>query len=519
MTAAQHDQPVRLVELVAALSLAADLAFGQPMEHVWRSTLIATRLAEDMGADTATRETTFWFSLLALVGCTADSYELAELFGDDIELRRGIYEAGTTSLAQMRYFLGRAGSDSGVLRRVGIGARLLASGMRPVVASLQTQCAVTSQLALGLGLPDEVARALAHTFARWDGKGVPSGVGGDAIAVPARLLALADVVEVSHRLHGVDAATTEIRGQAGTVLDPDAVEAWAKAGPACVGELPESGVSVWEALYDAAPVAGTRPLTAEAVDAAFGLLGDYADLKSPWFSGHSRAVADLVGAAAVHAGLADADVTMLRRSALLHALGRTGVPNTIWDKRGALSTAEEERMRLHAYYTDRILRSVPGLAGYADLASSSHERLDGSGYPRRISGNDIPRSHRLLAAADAYQTTLEQRPHRAALTEPEAAHRLRAEVTAGRLDGAAVEAVLASAGHRAPRGSVAPAGLTPREVEVLTLVCRGATTREVARDLAIAPKTVSNHIERAYLKIGVNSRAAATLYASRHGFV
>jgi HD-GYP domain-containing protein (c-di-GMP phosphodiesterase class II) len=406
------------------------------------------------------------------------------------------------------------------LSRVGIGARLLATGMRPVIASLRSHCMVTSQLAAGLGLPDEVPRALAHTFARWDGKGVPSGVRGNTIAVPARLLALADVVEAYHRLHGVEAATAEIRGQAGTVLDPDAVEALAQTGPGRLGELSESEVSVWQAVLDAAPVAGTRPLTAEAVDAAFGLLADYADLKSRWFIGHSRAVADLVGAAAAQAGLADAEVTMLRRAALLRELGRTGVPNTIWDKRGSLSAAEQERMRLHAYYTDRILRSVPGLAGYADLASSSHERLDGSGYPRRISGNDIPRSHRLLAAADAYQTTLEQRPHRTALTEPEAAHRLRGEVTAGRLDSAAVEAVLAAAGHRAPRGSaVAPAGLTPRELEVLTLVCRGANTREVARNLAIAHKTVSNHIERAYLKIGVTSRAAATLYASRHGLV
>jgi hypothetical protein len=103
VTAAQHDQPVRLVELVAALSLAADLAFGQPMEHVWRSALIATRLAEDMGVDTATRDTTYWFSLLALVGCTADSYELAELSGDDIELWRGMYDAGTTTLAPQRW--------------------------------------------------------------------------------------------------------------------------------------------------------------------------------------------------------------------------------------------------------------------------------------------------------------------------------------------------------------------------------------------------------------------------------
>ena len=94
---------------------------------------------------------------------------------------------------------------------------------------------------------------------------------------------------------------------------------------------------------------------------------------------------------------------------------------------------------------------------------------------------------------------------------------VQADVRAGRLDGDAVNAVLAAAGQRAPARREWPAGLTAREVEVLGLVARGHTNREVAQVLVMSPKTVSNHVEHIYHKIDVTSRAGATLFATRHG--
>jgi DNA-binding CsgD family transcriptional regulator len=159
------------------------------------------------------------------------------------------------------------------------------------------------------------------------------------------------------------------------------------------------------------------------------------------------------------------------------------------------------------------------LAGLAAVASSDHERLDGSGYHRGAHGSDIPLLGRYLAAADVYHALLEDRPHRPAWRPKEAAAHLRAEARAGRLDGAAVEVVLEVAGHRPTGASSAPAGLTPREVEVLVLVARGATTRQVARALGISPKTAGNHIERIYAKIGASSRSTATLFAMQRGLL
>jgi DNA-binding CsgD family transcriptional regulator len=197
------------------------------------------------------------------------------------------------------------------------------------------------------------------------------------------------------------------------------------------------------------------------------------------------------------------------------------VPNTVWDKPGPLTDAERERVRLHPYYTERMLSRPEALARLGAIAACHHERLDGSGYHRSLPGSALSPAARVLAAADAYHAMTEARPHREALATEEAAAELRREVRSGRIDADAAEDVLTAAGHARPdpRERARPAGLTARELEVLLLVARGASSRDVARQLVIADKTARNHIERIYTKLGVSTRAAASLYAMRHGLV
>jgi DNA-binding NarL/FixJ family response regulator len=126
---------------------------------------------------------------------------------------------------------------------------------------------------------------------------------------------------------------------------------------------------------------------------------------------------------------------------------------------------------------------------------------------------------RILGAADVYQSMIEPRPHRTALAGGDAAAELRAEARAGRLDGDAVEAVLVAAGHRARGRRDRPAGLTPREVDVLRLVARGLSSKEIAAELVISPKTARNHIEHIYVKTGARSRVDASLFAIKHGLL
>jgi HD-GYP domain-containing protein (c-di-GMP phosphodiesterase class II) len=255
------------------------------------------------------------------------------------------------------------------------------------------------------------------------------------------------------------------------------------------------------------------------IDAALAAVARFVDLKSPYFLGHSHAVADLAADAATELTLPAVDVRAVRRAALVSGFGRLGVSNAIWDKPGRLGPGEWERVRMHPYLTERMLHQSATLAPLGAIAGQIRERLDGSGYPRGLGANSISGPGRLLGASDAYQAMREPRAHRPALTAQEAAAQLLAEVSGGRLDGDVARAVLTVAGHRVPRRSRGPAGLTAREVEVLRMAARGMTNKDIAAVLVVSPKTVANHIERIYLKIGASNRAMASMFAMTHGLL
>jgi HD-GYP domain-containing protein (c-di-GMP phosphodiesterase class II) len=261
-------------------------------------------------------------------------------------------------------------------------------------------------------------------------------------------------------------------------------------------------------------------LTGNQLDGALEAIADFSDLKSPYLAGHSRGVAELARDAADQFGLNAADSTNVYRAGLLHDLGRVAVSAGVWGKPGQLNDSEWERVRLHPYYTERILSRVPALAPLGTIGCKHHERLDGSGYPRGVRIADLPMSARLIAAADVYRAMLEPRPHRAAQPAAGAANVIREESKAGRLDAAAVDAVLAAAGHRVRRRRPRrPAGLSEREVDVLRLIARGRSDRDAAAILHLSSRTVHHHVQHIYDKLGVATRAAATLFAMQHGLL
>ena len=231
-------------------------------------------------------------------------------------------------------------------------------------------------------------------------------------------------------------------------------------------------------------------------------------------------MAELAEAAAWRMGLPAASVTLLRRAALAHDLGRVGVSNAIWEKPGPLGFGEWERVRLHPHYTERAFAQSPALAPIGLLAGSHHERLDGSGYHRGTRGPALDQPARILAAADCYGAMREARPYRAGLDAPAAETELTREAEEGRLDPGAVDAVLAAAGHRVrERPRELPAGLTDRELEVLRVLVRGGSNQKIAQDLGISAKTVGHHVQHVYQKAGVRSRAAATVWAFENDLV
>jgi putative nucleotidyltransferase with HDIG domain len=334
---------------------------------------------------------------------------------------------------------------------------------------------------------------------------------GAAIAPAARFAQVAGDAALLHRQGGVEAAVAGVRRRAGASLDPEIAAWFCRRAPALLAEI--DAADVLRAALDAEPEPHVR-VPAAHLDEVCRAFGEAVDLKSPYLHGHCTGVAVLAAGAAARLGL---DEAAARRAGLLHDLGRAAVPTGVWERRGPLTTADWEHVRLHAYHGERVVAAAGPLAALAPLVGTHHERLDGSGYHRGATGPAIGMPARVLAAADAWQAMAQERPHRSARDPGEAAHQLRAEVDAGRLDGDAVTAVLGAAGHddRAVRPH-RPAGLTERQVEVLRLVAQGLSNPQIAERLVVSRRTAEHHVQDVYAKIGVSSRAAAALFAMEH---
>jgi HD-GYP domain-containing protein (c-di-GMP phosphodiesterase class II) len=414
------------------------------------------------------------------------------------------------------FMMRHLGAGRPLRERVGMVPTFIGEGRRAAESMLENHWRASDDLMERIGLDPLIRETVEQSFERWDGRGVPKGLKGEEILITSRLVNLADVVEVFHAAGGVDAAVSVARERAGTQFDPELAQTFGGAAASLFEDL--DSVGAWEAVVSAEP-ASRHWLAGSELDVALEAVADFVDVKSPYTIGHSKGVAALAFAASGSYGIVDADATQLRRAALVHDLGRLGVPNTIWDKRGPLSPSELERVRMHPYLTERMLASSAALSPLAAIAVQHHERLNGSGYPRGLTGADMTPAGRLLAAADGYHARLEPRPHRPPQPSEQAASEVRADVRAGLVDGDAAESVLAAAGHRVPKRREWPAGLTSREVDILRLLARGMSTRQIADALVISPKTASTHVEHIYSKLGVSNRALASLFAAKHGLI
>jgi HD-GYP domain-containing protein (c-di-GMP phosphodiesterase class II) len=508
---------VRLAEVLGALSLGIDLGFGQPMEHVQRQCLIAMRLADRLGLDEDARGCVYYTALLVNIGCHSDAHEQAKWFGDDIALRAGKYTHGLRGVRATAAGLRLLGSGAeNVVHRLRIGLEFVVSGHREVDDMIAHHAAMACALAEELGLSEETRTALVASYEQWDGRGWPGRLAGEDVPLGARIVAVAEFTEVAHRIGGVSAVRALVSHRSGRQFDPAVARTVLTDAELLFAGLDTA--DTWDAVIAAEPALAVV-LSGDRFDAALLAVADFVDLKSPYTLGHSRAVADLVARAGAHLGLAAAEVRTLRRAGLVHDLGRLGVSNAILDKAGPLGAGERERVRMTPYVTERMLRQSGALAPLGRIAVQHRERLDGSGHPHGLAGGAISRAGRLLGAADAYRAMREPRPYRGALSGEAAAGELRRDVVRGRRDAETVEAVLRAAGHRASPRHEGPAGLTPREVEVLCLLARGMTNKDIAASLTISAKTVGNHVEHIYTKIGTSTRAAAGLVATKYGLL
>jgi HD-GYP domain-containing protein (c-di-GMP phosphodiesterase class II) len=509
---------LRLAELLAALSLATDLAHRVPLETSLKDALLSVGLARHLGLTGAELSDVYYLALLAHLGCTAYAEEQAQVSaGQDVAMRRTFGDADYLDrLTLLRLTCSQLAAGAGPIERARALARFLRAGKGFMLAGDTAMCEMAVYLGQRLDVGPRVTHALNDFVARWDGK-VFAHPPGEAIDVISRITHLVRIAQIHALGRGPAGAAEVVRKRRGGEFDPTISDAFLEIHRDLFANLSEG--SVWDQTLEAEPHPH-RLVPQSHTEEITLAIADFTDVKTPCTLGHSRRVGALAEAAGACLGLRADDLQLLRRSGHVHDLGIVSVPQRVWMKDGRLSRPELEAIRLHTYHTERVLSSSRPLRPLASVAGFHHERLDGSGYHRGAGAGVQTRLARLLAAAEVYQSLLEDRSWRPAYTENRAAEVLKGEVGAGMLDRSAVIAVLEAAGQpRAGRRISWPAGLTDREVDILRLLAVGHSNRAIARILHVTEATVHTHAVNIYGKTGVHSRAGIGLFAIEHDLI
>jgi HD-GYP domain-containing protein (c-di-GMP phosphodiesterase class II)/DNA-binding CsgD family transcriptional regulator len=493
MTDTQAGRPrLRVFDSVKALAFIGDLSMGQPTDHSPRTAWLAARLASAAGLTMTDAGAVREAALLRWSGCTANAAGFAHVFGDDVAFRRAMLEEHP-DWAQPLEALGDAGA-----------------ALTPLAV---THCEVAGEVARMLGLSRATETALRHIFETWDGHGLPSHLAGDAVPVPVSIVSLAGDLEIYSRVYGVEGALARIAQRVDIRY------------PARLADHAKRHAAQWLQALDATSRAemDATLLTAHMQqDTSPELIADVIDLKLAWMTGFSRTVASTAWAACARLTPNDDSRTRVYHAGLIHGIGRASVPNAVWNHPERLSASAWEKVRLVPYWTSRAGRLAGAIGEAAEVASHAYERLDGSGYFRGVREQAIGLEARVLAASVVWVALRLPRPWRAALAPDEAARHMLDEVAQGRLDGEAVDALLADADtpvRRQVNDAPARVLLSVREIEVLRAISRGASNKEAARELTLSPSTVRTHIENIFRKLECSTRAAATLKASAMGWL
>jgi HD-GYP domain-containing protein (c-di-GMP phosphodiesterase class II) len=503
---------VRLAELLSPLAAAADAAAMLPPETAQRTALIALGLGRAIGLPPASQADLLFAGLVRHLGCSATAHEETRLMGDEQELRGELNAVDHASPLEVLKGASRGFAKG---RSAARRARAVATFMVRAPAALPgifaARCEVSARLGRRLGLTEDAVRALDEAYERYDGKGMPRRRRGETLSPLSSVLAVAEWVAMYLPLLGGEILALDALGRrAGGQFDPKVVSALIGARNEILA--PARREAPLAALLDAEPAPHRTIADPRAVAE---VLADFADMKSTFTLGHSRRVAALARDAARAQGLPAADADALELAGLLHDLGRVSVSNAIWDKPGSLDAGEWDKVRAHAHFTERVLAAAAPFASVGRLAAADHERMDGGGYPR---GAAPAGAARILAAADLITALGEPRPHRPAHTPARAAAIAVEEAAAGRLDRAAVNAVLEAAGQTKLRAEP-PRGLTERELDVLRLLARGQVDKEIAAALGISHRTVHHHNQSIFGKLHVATRGAAALFAVENGLL
>jgi HD-GYP domain-containing protein (c-di-GMP phosphodiesterase class II) len=508
-----QSHPTRIVDVLQAVAFASDLGSGQLQGHVTRTVNLAMSLAKKLGLSSEERVQVFYVSFLAHSGCTSGTKDFADFAENEMVAYSQLFALNPSNPVDVQEWL-EANVRQGLsdVERVEAVQSALANMGDLMLEHTRGICEVGHRFAERLGLPSVTAAAVKYVFEFWDGSG-PFGLIGSGIPVASRVALASLTLDSLHQSRGWAPALEATEKRSGSMLDPAVVEACRSLG------TPDGGKDPFRA-YEI-PLAAASELSEHQLQEVVLAFADFADLKRATALQHSRNTARIAAGVAVRMGLPEHEVRTIQQAALIHDLGNVAIPIRVLQGSRPATVQEQEMMRLHPYYTERVLSRVPALRQAARIAAMHHEMLDGTGSFMGWESGDLPLSARILAVAARYEEVLSEVGETSDIASETALVRLEAD-SGTKLDQDCLRSLRAEIeGSPLPRRAKRshPGGLTTREVEVLRLIARGLTNREMAMELTLSDRTVARHIENIYNKLGVSSRAASTLFAMENNLL
>lgn len=409
---------LRVADLLGALSHALDITEGQPEGHCVRCCWIGVRIGEELRLSPLDLRDLYYTLLLKDLGCSSNAARISALYlTDDLSFKRGHKIVGDSFAQVLRFVVSHTGAEAGFVDRVQSLMNIARNGGEIARDLIAVRCERGADIAHRLRFSDAVAEGIRCLDEHWDGQGRPAGLAGNDIPRAARIALLAQVVDVFHTSGGRDAALAEVRHRTGTWFDPAVVAAFDKvaAGPEFWSVLASPRVE--ERVFALEPGRIARAVDEAYLDDVAAAFGGIVDAKSPYTAGHSSRVADYAEMVAAELDLPSGRRRWLRRAALLHDIGKLGVPNTILDKPGKLTPQEWQVVRRHPALSEAILSRVAAFGPLARVAGAHHERLDGKGYPNGLTADAIPLDARIITVADVFDALTARRPYREPMGE------------------------------------------------------------------------------------------------------
>lgn len=408
-------ETIRLAEIIEALSHALDMTEGQPAGHCVRCCFIGMRIGQALGLGEEALRDLYYTLLLKDLGCSSNAARICELYlADDLKFKRDFKLVDGSFPQILKFVLSHTGMEVSLAERFRGILHIFKNGGEISTSLIQTRCQRGAEIAREMRFSEEVARGILDLDEHVDGGGKPLGLKGEEIHLFARIALLAQVIDVFFVNEGATAALTEVRKRAGGWFDPHLVSVFERlANPVFFAEL---GADNLEA-YVLSMEPGRQVIFADEdyLDAIAAGFARVIDAKSPYTSGHSDRVALFTDMIAEELGISLTERRRLKRAALLHDIGKLGVSNSVLDKPGRLEGEEWQQMKRHAEFSEMILSRIAAFADLALIGGAHHEKLDGSGYPRGLKGDEISFETRIVATADVFDALTADRPYRAAM--------------------------------------------------------------------------------------------------------